>query len=173
MVSSEEIVTDGKCEKHFRIGNDNANFLQKIFFCVEKSLLSTIVLLTNYCCTLIVSKMYQVVLFGLSNLILVNAFQLTVLHTNDLHSRFDEVTSRGGDCENGHKCYGGVARIKYVVDQYKKKEDNLIFLNAGDFFQVRILTLLSSFIFKISSYQKEPSARISSLVQTNLWKYKV
>ena len=86
--------------------------------------------------------MYQVVLFGLSNLILVNAFQLTVLHTNDLHSRFDEVTSRGGDCENGHKCYGGVARIKYVVDQYKKKEDNLIFLNAGDFFQVRILTLL-------------------------------
>ena len=85
--------------------------------------------------------MYQVVLFGLSNLILVNAFQLTVLHTNDLHSRFDEVTSRGGDCENGHKCYGGVARIKYVVDQYKKKEDNLIFLNAGDFFQVRILAL--------------------------------
>ena len=86
--------------------------------------------------------MYQVVLFGLSNLILVNAFQLTVLHTNDLHSRFDEVTSRGGDCENGHKCYGGVARIKYVVDQYKKKEDNLIFVNAGDFFQVKILTLV-------------------------------
>ena len=88
---------------------------------------------------LIVSKLYQVVLFGLSNLILANAFQLTVLHTNDLHSRFDEVTSRGGDCEYGHECYGGVARIKYVVDQYRKKEDGLIFLNAGDFFQVRML----------------------------------
>ena len=65
------------------------------------------------------------------------SFQLTVLHTNDLHSRFDEVTKFGGQCQNNSsKCVGGVARIKYVVDQLKQTEDNIIFLNAGDFFQV-------------------------------------
>ena len=72
--------------------------------------------------------------------------KIRVLHTNDLHSRFDEVTISGSKCKDRdrkrHKCYGGVARIKYMVDDIRKQHsnannDNVLFLNAGDFFQVR------------------------------------
>ena len=69
--------------------------------------------------------------------------KIKVLHTNDLHSRFDEVTMRGSKCRDKdrrkNKCVGGVARIKHMVDQIKKQhnpDDNVVFLNAGDFFQV-------------------------------------
>ena len=80
-----------------------------------------------------------IIVFGLT---LANALQLTVLHTNDLHSRFDEVTSTGSECnpkpQSNKKCFGGVARIKHVVDQIKQQDENVIFLNAGDFFQVTL-----------------------------------
>ena len=87
-----------------------------------------------------------IIVFGLT---LANALQLTVLHTNDLHSRFDEVTSTGSECnpkpQSNKKCFGGVARIKHVVDQIKQQDENVIFLNAGDFFQVGLLYYLSSY----------------------------
>jgi len=68
---------------------------------------------------------------------LVNAFQLTVLHTNDLHSRFDQVTANGAEClsNQNRECFGGVARLKYQVDALREKYPNSVFLNAGDFFQ--------------------------------------
>jgi 2',3'-cyclic-nucleotide 2'-phosphodiesterase (5'-nucleotidase family) len=77
------------------------------------------------------------------------AFELTVLHTNDLHSRFDEVTASGGKCrlEKDDQCFGGVARIKYVVDQRKKSHPNNVFLNAGDFFQVSYIIKYFGFFF--------------------------
>lgn len=69
------------------------------------------------------------------------SFRLTVLHTNDLHSRFDQVTSSGSECIQGgsKECYGGVARIKYAVDQLRQQYPDSVFLNAGDFFQVRLI----------------------------------
>ena len=71
-------------------------------------------------------------------------FQIRVLHTNDLHSRFDEVTlPTGSKCRDKdrtrNKCVGGVARIKHLVDKIKHQHspnNNVLFLNAGDFFQV-------------------------------------
>ena len=33
------------------------------------------------------------------------------------------------------KCFGGVARLKKAVDDLKAKHDNVIFVNAGDFYQ--------------------------------------
>ena len=71
--------------------------------------------------------------------------KIRVLHTNDLHSRFDEVTISGSKCKDKDRksrtCYGGVARIKHMVDDIRKQHskdnnDNVLFLNAGDFFQV-------------------------------------
>ena len=63
--------------------------------------------------------------------------ELTILHTNDLHSRFDEITSRGSTCKRGDVCFGGVARIKAAVDKIKEENPNrVIFVNGGDFFQV-------------------------------------
>ena len=75
----------------------------------------------------------------------IDNLKIRVLHTNDLHSRFDEVTISGSKCKVKDKkknlCYGGVARIKYMVDQIRnqqKPDDNVLFLNAGDFFQVKL-----------------------------------
>ena len=69
--------------------------------------------------------------------------KIKVLHTNDLHSRFDEVTMTGSKCRDKDRrentCVGGVARIKYMVDRIKRlhePDENVVFLNAGDFFQV-------------------------------------
>ena len=71
--------------------------------------------------------------------------KIRVLHTNDLHSRFDEVTISGSKCKEKDRksrtCYGGVARIKHMVDDIRRQHsnannDNVLFLNAGDFFQV-------------------------------------
>ena len=74
----------------------------------------------------------------------IDNLKIRVLHTNDLHSRFDEVTISGSKCKVKDKkkksCYGGVARIKYMVDQIRNKQkpdENVLFLNAGDFFQVK------------------------------------
>ena len=33
------------------------------------------------------------------------------------------------------KCFGGVARLKKTVDDISAKEENVIFLNGGDFYQ--------------------------------------
>ena len=66
------------------------------------------------------------------------SFRLTVLHTNDLHSRFDQVSKKGGDCDSKPPCYGGVARIKHLADTIRAQNPNTVFLNAGDFFRVRL-----------------------------------
>ena len=78
--------------------------------------------------------------------------KIKVLHTNDLHSRFDEVRIKGSKCRDKdrrkNKCVGGVARIKHMVDKIKneqKPDDNVLFLNAGDFFQVCYLPLQESY----------------------------
>ena len=69
-----------------------------------------------------------------------STFQLRLLHMNDLHSRFQQVTRHGSKCTQRDlgKCVGGVARVKYKVDQIKANatDDNVLFLMAGDLFQV-------------------------------------
>ena len=37
------------------------------------------------------------------------------------------------------KCFGGVARLKKAVDDLKKEHENVIFVNAGDFYQGTVL----------------------------------
>ncbi|KAH6942075.1 hypothetical protein HPB50_000337 [Hyalomma asiaticum] len=67
------------------------------------------------------------------------SFKLTILHTNDIHSRILESDKRGVQCNDEKrkkgKCYGGVARIAYQVRKLKKAARNVLFVNAGDFFQ--------------------------------------
>uniref|UniRef100_A0A131XKS8 Putative cd73 ecto-5'-nucleotidase n=1 Tax=Hyalomma excavatum TaxID=257692 RepID=A0A131XKS8_9ACAR len=66
-------------------------------------------------------------------------FNMTILHTNDIHSRILESTKRGMQCtdkeRNESKCFGGVARIIQEVRKLKNETQNPLFLNAGDFFQ--------------------------------------
>jgi len=64
---------------------------------------------------------------------------LTILHTNDVHSHYDQFNAAATDCtkEQSKKkeCYGGTARHKTLIDEFRKKNKNTLLLDAGDQFQ--------------------------------------
>ncbi|CAN8017586.1 unnamed protein product [Ixodes persulcatus] len=66
-------------------------------------------------------------------------FNLTILHTNDIHSHFLQSDKRGGNCTEekaGNKsCFGGVSRIITKVREIKNEKPDTLFFNGGDFFQ--------------------------------------
>lgn len=63
-------------------------------------------------------------------------YRLLVLHTNDMHSRFDQIDAIGAECGvSGAHCYGGFPRLKTAVDRERRRNDGALFLNAGDTFQ--------------------------------------
>lgn len=61
-------------------------------------------------------------------------FDLTVLHTNDVHARVQEMDRYGGQCTN-KDCFGGVARMKTKVQEIRNQFPNTLLLDAGDQFQ--------------------------------------
>ncbi len=71
------------------------------------------------------------------------SFELTILHTNDLHSRLRPVNETGGDCaadeDAAGKCFGGIARVKSLIDDRRNAIEAeggaVIVLDAGDQFQ--------------------------------------
>lgn len=66
-------------------------------------------------------------------------FELTILHVNDFHARFEETNVYSGRCSPGDKaknrCYGGFARLKTAVSQERERSPNVLYLSAGDYFQ--------------------------------------
>lgn len=56
---------------------------------------------------------------------------LTILHTNDVHSRVDPFPMDGSRNEG----QGGVARRKVIIDQVRKEGQPVLLLDAGDVFQ--------------------------------------
>uniref|UniRef100_A0A0K8R669 5'-nucleotidase n=1 Tax=Ixodes ricinus TaxID=34613 RepID=A0A0K8R669_IXORI len=58
-------------------------------------------------------------------------FNITVLHTNDIHSHFLQSDIRGANCSEKKakkgRCYGGVARIVTKVREIKKSQNNTFF----------------------------------------------
>jgi len=69
----------------------------------------------------------------------VSSFNLTLLHVNDIHVRIEETNKYSSTCKPKDKrkgaCYGGVGRLHAAVSDIKDKEDNVLWINAGDFFQ--------------------------------------
>ncbi|XP_067124170.1 snake venom 5'-nucleotidase-like [Centruroides vittatus] len=65
----------------------------------------------------------------------IESYNLTVLHTNDFHSRYEEINNKGGKCKPEKSCYGGIARQVTAVRNIRNTEENVIFLNAGDYYQ--------------------------------------
>ncbi|KAJ3307013.1 hypothetical protein HDV03_003340 [Kappamyces sp. JEL0829] len=65
--------------------------------------------------------------------------KFTILHTNDIHSHMEEFNSGGTSCSASqiaaNTCFGGVARIKTVVDAYRANTTDLLLMDAGDQFQ--------------------------------------
>ena len=58
-------------------------------------------------------------------------FQLTIMHTNDVHSRIDPFPLDGSRNEG----QGGVARRKVLIDKIRNEGQECLLLDAGDIFQ--------------------------------------
>lgn len=56
---------------------------------------------------------------------------LTILHTNDVHSRIDPFPMDGGRNQD----LGGATRRAALIDQIRKENEHVILLDAGDMFQ--------------------------------------
>jgi len=69
----------------------------------------------------------------------IRCFDLVILHTNDIHARFEQFTARDGRCHAddalAKRCYGGLARRSTKVEEIRKFYSNVILLDAGDQFQ--------------------------------------
>src|SRR5256885_13151879 len=55
---------------------------------------------------------------------------ITILHTNDVHSRIEPLPANDRDAGNG-----GVARRSTLVHQIRKENPNTLLVDAGDAFQ--------------------------------------
>lgn len=68
-------------------------------------------------------------------------YKLTILHTNDIHSRIESINKYDSTCdaegEAEGKCFGGVARLKTMVDARRDAlaDQNVLLLDAGDPFR--------------------------------------
>ena len=66
-------------------------------------------------------------------------YQLTILHTNDFHARFEPISKYDGPCsaeDNGEgKCFGGSARLMSAITEARSRTNNAILVDGGDQFQ--------------------------------------
>lgn len=66
-------------------------------------------------------------------------FDLTILHTNDVHARVDQFDGSGNTCDEeeaaANECVGGAARVKAAADAVRSEVANSILVDAGDQFQ--------------------------------------
>ncbi|XP_061479250.1 5'-nucleotidase [Rhineura floridana] len=62
------------------------------------------------------------------------SFELTILHTNDVHARVEQTSRDSGKCV-GEDCYGGVARRATKIREVRASHRNVLLLDAGDQYQ--------------------------------------
>lgn len=71
----------------------------------------------------------------------ISALDLVILHNNDMHARFEQTDKFSAKCHPdeiiANKCYGGFARVSYVLKEHRKAAESsgqaaLLYLNAGD-----------------------------------------
>lgn len=66
-------------------------------------------------------------------------YSLTVLHTNDFHSRFEPISKYNSGCSaednTEGKCFGGAARMISAVAAARARTNNSILVDGGDQFQ--------------------------------------
>lgn len=66
-------------------------------------------------------------------------YSLTILHTNDFHSRIEPINKYDSGCSEEDnadgKCFGGSARLDTVIKDRRAASDNSILVDGGDQFQ--------------------------------------
>ncbi len=67
------------------------------------------------------------------------SFPLTILHTNDVHAHLESILPSGQECTPQAKaegaCLGGVARLATAIKDRRARDNNVLLLDAGDWFQ--------------------------------------
>lgn len=67
------------------------------------------------------------------------AFNVTILHTNDVHCRFLSFNAQTRNCEakdfEKRRCWGGAARRQTLIKNLRQKFNNVLLLDAGDQYQ--------------------------------------
>ncbi|KAI3364632.1 hypothetical protein L3Q82_011417 [Scortum barcoo] len=64
-----------------------------------------------------------------------SAWELVLLHTNDVHARVEETSKHSGKCVDSRECFAGVARRASEIKRIRSSEKNVLLLDAGDQFQ--------------------------------------
>ena len=66
-------------------------------------------------------------------------YKLTILHTNDFHSRFEPISKYDSGCGEDDnmagKCFGGSARLMTAIRDARARDGNAILVDGGDQFQ--------------------------------------
>ncbi len=66
-------------------------------------------------------------------------YTLTILHTNDVHSRIEPISKYDSGCSaednDEGKCFGGMARLVTAIEAAKARSNNWILVDGGDQFQ--------------------------------------
>lgn len=66
-------------------------------------------------------------------------YNLTILHTNDFHARFQPISKYDSGCSSEDnaegKCFGGSARLVTAIEAARARSDNSILVDGGDQFQ--------------------------------------
>ncbi|XP_077868789.1 snake venom 5'-nucleotidase-like [Saccoglossus kowalevskii] len=75
--------------------------------------------------------------FLLAQCINLHAYELHILHTNDVHAHVEEFNRSGKICDPEDRvagtCYGGVSRRYTAIEDVTKLVSNVILVDAGDF----------------------------------------
>jgi 5'-nucleotidase len=66
-------------------------------------------------------------------------YSLTILHTNDFHDRFEQISAFDSSCseedDTEGKCFGGSARLVTALAEARARSNNSILVDGGDQFQ--------------------------------------
>lgn len=66
-------------------------------------------------------------------------FNLTILHTNDFHARFEPISKYDSGCSaednEAGECFGGSARLVTAIEEAKGRAENWLLVDGGDQFQ--------------------------------------
>jgi 5'-nucleotidase len=102
---------------------------------------------------------------------LADTFKLLIVHTNDMHSRFDQTSKSSGVCSEQeaakNQCFGGFARVSEAVmmarARGKTEKTQSLFLIAGDIYQGTLLYTIYKWkiVAKLTNMLR-PDAMVSS-----------
>ncbi|KAF4521723.1 hypothetical protein B566_EDAN012171 [Ephemera danica] len=86
--------------------------------------------------------------------------ELSFIHINDLHAKYEPVSVNVGTCAQGDNelglCYGGLSRIVTATQQLEAAHPNSILLNAGDNFQGSLLYSLFKWNITVEMMNRIP-----------------